>query len=131
MKSAIGNFDAFGNSVSSPTLKSVNDMDKRSIRYDLFSKRLVACEDIMKGDILYYEKEDGVTTMSPVETAALFTQNVLRSGIDGVAPSEDRVNVLDYVSKDEWDNFMGLAILMFANGATLYELQQRLMGLNE
>lgn len=40
------------------------------------------------------------------------------------------LNVLDYVSKDEWDHFEGLAMVMLANGATLFELQQRLMGLS-
>ena len=39
------------------------------------------------------------------------------------------LNVLDYVSKDDWDSFCGLAANMLANGASLYELQQRLMGL--
>jgi uncharacterized coiled-coil protein SlyX len=39
------------------------------------------------------------------------------------------VNVHDHVSDSEWQTFELLIAGMLANGASLYELQQRIMGL--
>jgi hypothetical protein len=39
------------------------------------------------------------------------------------------VNVHDHVSDSEWQTFELLLAGMLANGASLYELQQRIMGL--
>lgn len=49
--------------------------------------------------------------------------------VDNTSVGSVQVDALNYVSKEEWDHFAMLVNLMLANGATLYELQQRLMGM--
>lgn len=103
MDSAIGNFDSNGVAVKAPQTPE-NGYSPHNVEW--CASKIVALED---------------------EIARLKSTVILEKITSET--TNDVLNVLEYVTKDEWDHFTGLAICMLANGATLFELQQRLMGL--
>ncbi len=114
MNSAVGNFDSSGvRLISEQTPENSTKTIDVSI-YDInwCKSKIMSLEDEIKRLKLIAMTD----TLKPV-----------------VAEQENIVlDVTDYgVTQREWETFCSLCIAMVANGASLFELQQRLMGLVE
>lgn len=109
MNSAIGNFDGTG--VRLAGAQTPENASNISVDLDYF-KMLEA----------FYIKNGG----TPVVTNESFATP---PPVVTETPSVT-INVLDYITTNEWNTFCALVSAMLANDANLFELQQRIMGLS-
>lgn len=133
MNSAIGNFDGTGVRLSGEQTPENNDTVTISRAYFNMLEKcyrtstpVVTSENVVTitVDRAYFDLLERAYNNNPLPV-------VTNTPFPAVTETPSvTINVFDYITSNEWDTFCALVSAMLANGANLFEIQQRVMGLS-